>query len=176
MQLMKVTIILSALLMSVSVFLHAGPRSAGLSGNLSLPAPQSAPNITVSGKLANDKVKRGGSTRGTVTMEIPSGYHVNSNRPLEKFLVATQLQLETPNGLRVGPIAYPRAVLRTFTFSKVKVSVYEGRPVMSFTVSVPAGAPTGQVELKGRLRYQSCSDSLCFPPRTLEVKLYLTVN
>ncbi len=139
-------------------------------------APQSAPNIVVNGKLSTDKVKRGGSVRGSVTMEIPAGYHVNSSRPLEKFLVATQLQIEGPNGIRVGPVSYPRAVLRNFTFSKVKVSVYEGRPVMSFNVNVPANVATGQVELKARLRYQICSDSLCFPPRTQEVRLALMVN
>src|SRR5882672_10742757 len=74
--------------------------------------PQSAPNIGVSGKVSANSVKRGRSVRGTVVMDIPSGYHVNSNRPLEKFLIATQLQIEAPNGIRVGPVAYPRAVLR----------------------------------------------------------------
>ena len=114
--------------------------------------------------------------RGTVVMDIPSGYHVNSNRPLEKFLVATQLTIEAPNGIRVGPVTYPRALLRNFKFSKTRVSVYEGRAVMSFSVNVPAKAATGSVELKGRLRYQSCNDSLCFPPKTQEVSLWLTVN
>jgi DsbC/DsbD-like thiol-disulfide interchange protein len=138
--------------------------------------PQSAPNIGVNGKLSTDKVRRGGTVRGTVTMDIPGGYHVNSNRPLEKFLVATQLTVEAPKGVRLGPVVYPRAILRNFQFSKTKVSVYEGRAVMNFNVSVPASAATGSVELKGRLRYQSCSDSVCFPPRTQEVSLWLTVN
>ena len=139
-------------------------------------APQSAPNIGVNSKLSANNVKRGGSVRATVTMDIPAGYHVNSNRPLEKFLVATELKIEAPNGIRVGAVVYPRALLRNFTFSKTRVSVYEGRAVMSFNVTVPAKAPTGSVELKGRLRYQSCNDSLCFPPKTQEVSLRLTVN
>src|SRR2546428_9502272 len=91
------------------------------------PLPQSPPNIGVSGSLSSNNVKRGRSVQGTITMEIPAGYHVNSNRPLEKCLVATQLKIEAPSGIRVGPVIYPRAVLRTFKFSKVRVSVYEGR-------------------------------------------------
>jgi DsbC/DsbD-like thiol-disulfide interchange protein len=141
-----------------------------------VPAPQSAPNISVNGQLSAGNVKRGGSVRGTVTMDIPAGYHVNSNRPLEQFLVATQLTIEAPNGIRIGPVAYPRAVLRSFKFSKTKVSVYEGHVVMTFNVTVPLKAATGSVELKGRLRYQSCNDSLCFPPKTQEINLRLTVN
>ena len=140
------------------------------------PTPQSAPNIGVSGQLSANNVKRGGKTRGTVVMDIPGGYHVNSNRPLEQFLVATQLTIQVPNGIRVGPVTYPRPVLRSFKFSKTKVSVYEGRVVMSFNVMAPAKASAGSVELKGRLRYQSCNDSLCFPPKTQEVSLWLTVN
>ena len=140
------------------------------------PLPQSAPNIGVSGSLSAKNVKRGRAVQGTITMEIPAGYHVNSNRPLEKFLVATQLQIEASNSIRVGPVSYPRAVLRMFKFSKSRVSVYEGRAIMRFSVSVPANAAIGSVPLKARLRYQSCNDEVCFPPRTQEVILSLTIN
>jgi DsbC/DsbD-like thiol-disulfide interchange protein len=140
------------------------------------PSPQSPPNISVSGNLSANNLKRGRSVQGTITVEIPAGYHVNSNRPLEKFLVATQLKIEAPNGIRVGSVIYPRAVLRTFKFSKNRVSVYEGRAIMRFSVSVPASAKTGSAQLKARLRYQSCNDEVCFPPRTQEVSLSLTIN
>src|SRR4030095_16191687 len=79
--------------------------------------PQSAPNVAVNGSLAANKIGRGRSVQGTVTMEIPSGYHANSNRPLEKFLIATQLQIDAPGGIRVGPVGYPRALLRSLKFS-----------------------------------------------------------
>jgi hypothetical protein len=137
---------------------------------------QSPPNISVSGNLSTNKAQRGRSVQGTVVMDIPAGYHVNSSRPLEKFLIATALQIEGSNGIRVGPVSYPRAILRSFKFSKNKVSVYEGRAVMRFKVSVPAGAAIGSSELKARLRYQSCNNEVCFPPRTQEVSLWLTVN
>jgi thiol:disulfide interchange protein DsbD len=109
-------------------------------------------------------------------MDIPAGFHVNSSRPLEKFLVPTQLQVEAPKGIRVGPVTYPRAVLRSFKFSKNKVSVYEGRATMRFNVTVPAGYSQGSAELKARLRYQSCNEESCFPPQTKEVSLSLAIN
>ena len=139
-------------------------------------SPQSAPNIAVSGRLSNDKIQRGSSVQATLVMDIPSGYHVNSSRPLEKFLVATQLQIDVPNGIRVGPVIYPRAVLRNFKFSKSKVSVYEGRATMRVNVIVPKNFAPGSAELKARLRYQSCNDEACFPPQTREISLPLTIN
>ncbi len=141
-----------------------------------LATPQSAPNIPVNGSLASNKTQRGGTVQGTMVMDIPSGYHANSNRPLEKFLIATQLQMEAPKGIRVGPILYPRPLLRSLKFSKSRVSVFEGRTTIRFSVTVPRGFNGNSVELKARLRFQSCNDDLCFPPQTREVKLWLNVE
>jgi hypothetical protein len=138
--------------------------------------PQSAPNIPVDGSLSSSKIQRGRTAQGSIVIDIPSGYHVNSNRPLEKFLIATQLQLETPRGVRVGPIVYPRARLRLLKFSKSKVSVFEGRTTMRFSVMVPRNFQGNSAELKAKLRFQSCNDDTCFPPQTREVKLWLNVE
>jgi len=139
------------------------------------PLPQSPPNIGVNGYLSVDKAQRGQRVEAAVVMDIPSGYHVNANQPLEKFLIATQLQIEAPTGVRVGRVSYPRAVLRNLKFSKNRVSLYEGRTIMHFNVTVPANFASGSTELKARLRYQSCNDDFCFPPQTREVTLPLTV-
>lgn len=134
-------------------------------------SPQSAPNIGVNGYASTDKVQRGRIVQVAVVMDIPNGYHVNSNRPLESFLKATQLKVEAPGGVRVGPVAYPRALLRKFSFSNDRLSVYEGRVVLRFNVTVPASFGGGSMELKAKLNYQSCSDALCFPPQSREVKV-----
>jgi thioredoxin:protein disulfide reductase len=139
-------------------------------------SPQSAPNIEVNASLSANKAQRGRSVWGSVTIQIPSGYHVNSNRPLEKFLIPTELTVETPKGFRVSRVIYPRAVLRNFKFSKNRVSVYEGRATMRFNVTVPRSKSTGSTELKLRLRFQSCNDEVCFPPQTRELKLWLNVE
>lgn len=139
-------------------------------------AAQSPPHINVSASLSSNKVARGRTVRATVTMDIPGGYHVNSNRPLEKFLIPTTLKVDAPDGIRTGPIAYPRALLRKFKFSKNNVSVYEGRAVMRFNLTVPAGTSTGSKEVKLKVRYQSCNDEVCFPPQTKELSLWLNVE
>ncbi len=138
--------------------------------------PQSSPNIPVNGSLAASKIARGRTVAGTIVMDIPSGYHANSNRPLERFLIATQLQLEAPQGIRVGPILYPRAILRSLKFSKNKVSVFEGRTTIRFSVTVPRDFKGNSAELKARLKFQACNDDTCFPPQTREVKIWLGVE
>lgn len=137
---------------------------------------QSAADINVSGWVKPDKIKRAGSTKGNVVMEIPSGLHVQSNRPLDKFLVPTKLEIEAPQGVRVGSIIYPRALMRNLKFSKGKVAVYEGRSLIRFNVTVPPSFSGNSAEIKGRLRFQACNDEACFPPVTREVKMWLNVE
>lgn len=142
----------------------------------SLPSPQSAPNISVNGSLAPQKVRRGRTVQGTIVMGIPRGYHVNSNKPLEKFLIPTSLKIEAPSGIKVGPMVYPRALIRSLKFSKNKVAVFEGRTTIRFTVTVPAGYSGNSAQLKTRLRYQSCSDEVCFPPQNKDESLWLKIE
>jgi DsbC/DsbD-like thiol-disulfide interchange protein len=138
--------------------------------------PQSPPHISVSGSLSANRTQRGRTVQASVVMDIPAGYHVNSNKPLEKFLIPTSLKIEAPNGIRVGRVNYPRAVLRTFKFSKNRVSVYEGRATVRFKITAPKSFNSGSAEVKVRLRYQSCDDEVCFPPQTREVSLWLNVE
>jgi len=142
----------------------------------STPPPQSAGDVKVYGTLAPDKIKKGRVVRATVTMEIPSGLHIQSSKPLDKFLVATKLDVETPSGMQVGPVSYPRALLRTLKFSKDKVAVYEGKAMIRFDVTVPANYSGGSGDIKGKLRFQACNDDSCFAPVTREVKMWLNVE
>jgi len=138
-------------------------------------APTPQPNIGVNGYFATDKAQRGRIIQAAIVIDIPSGYHINSNRPLESYLIATQLKVDAPSGIRVGPTVYPRALLRTFKFSKKQLSVYEGRAVLRFNVTVPVNYSSGSVDLKARVRLQSCNEEVCFPPKTQEVNLSIGV-
>ena len=130
----------------------------------------------MNGSFTPERVKRGSTVRGTVVMEIPSGFHTHSNKPLEKYLIATDLKVEAPSGVRVGPTVYPRPLMRSLKFSKSKVSVFEGRTILRFSVTIPPNYSGNSAEIRGRLRYQSCNDDMCFSPQTREVKMWLNVQ
>ncbi len=139
------------------------------------PAPSPEPNIGVAGYYATDKAQRGRTIRAAIVIDIPSGYHINSSRPLESYLIATQLKIDASNGARVGVIAYPAAKMRTFKFSKKSLSVYENKAILRFTVTLTANYQGNELALKAHLRYQSCNDEVCFPPKTQTVDLGIGV-
>ena len=142
----------------------------------SSPVLQSANDVKVSGWASPDKTRRGRSVQGNVVMEIPSGLHVQSSKPLDKFLIPTKLEIEAPQGVKVSAPIYPRAVMRNLKFSKSKVAVYEGRAQIRFNVAIPANFNGNSAELKGRLRFQACNDESCFAPVTREVKIWVNLE
>jgi DsbC/DsbD-like thiol-disulfide interchange protein len=133
------------------------------------------PNIGVNGFFSADKAQQGRTIQAAVVINIPSGYHINSNRPLAGFLIPTSVKIEAPGGIRVGAVSYPRAQLRSFSFSQDKLSVYEGRAVLRFNVTIPAKFSTGVTQLRARVKYQSCNDEACFAPQTRQVSMPIAV-
>lgn len=134
------------------------------------------PNIDVNGHFSAARAHRGRVVTATVVIDIPSGFHINSNHPLAKFLIPTSLKVEAPGGVRVGAVSFPPAHLRSFSFSQDKLSVYEGRVVLRFNVTVPANFSGDELSLRANLRYQSCNDEACFPPVTREVSMSIAVG
>jgi thiol:disulfide interchange protein DsbD len=114
-----------------------------------------------------DLVKLVSATSGSVTLQILDGWHINSNKPLDDFVIPTELKLD-PATADLVSAEYPAHVLRTFTFSgDSKLAVYEGRIQINFVARLKNGAK----EIKGRLHYQACNDKVCLPPRDLALVL-----
>ena len=142
---------------------------------ISLAAPAPEPNISVVGYFSNDKAQRGRPVRVSIVIDIPSGYHINSNRPLETYLIATSVKVDPPNGIRAGAVSYPRPLLRNFKFSKKQLSVYEGQARLKFTLTVPVNYSENSANIKARVRLQSCNDEVCFPPKNYDLSLKIDV-
>lgn len=139
-------------------------------------APAPDPNIGVKGYYSNDRAQRGRTIRAAIVIDIPAGYHVNGNRPLNKYSIPTALKIEAPRGVTVGPVAYPRAIVRKLKATNNEpLAVYEGRAILRFNVTVPANYQGNEVVLKARLRYQSCNDEVCYPPKNQDVDMGIGV-
>jgi DsbC/DsbD-like thiol-disulfide interchange protein len=128
----------------------------------------SASAQSVSGSIGKGTVTRGDAARGTVTLSIPGGLHVNSSRPGSQYAIPTSVRVRG-TGVKVGGISYPRGRNRKFSFSENSINVYEGRVSFPFTVNVPAGFRGNVVRLTATVRYQACTDEVCYAPTSRSV-------
>lgn len=142
-------------------------------GTLLLAAAASAQTVT--GSISNGTVQKGRSARGTVVLSIPGGLHTNSNRPGNKYQIPTTVRL-TAAGARVSGPTYPRGVNRKFQFSETVINVYEGTVRFPFTITVPAGFRGNTVSVRAVVRYQACTDEVCYPPRNKEITITARVR
>ena len=124
---------------------------------------------TVNGSIGT--VTRGGSGRGSVILNVPGGLHVNSNRPASEYAIATTVSVSSSGGVKTGPVSYPRGANRKFQFSESTINVYEGRVAFPFTIRVPAHFRGDTVRVRAVVRYQACTNEVCYPPKTAEVTL-----
>lgn len=114
--------------------------------------------------------RTGKSVRVTVTLDIPQGLHVNSNRPKGDNLIATVVT-PTGGGLRFGAVRYPAGHDKVFGFSRNALNVYEGRVTFSFPVTLPANFKGNTTDFRVAVRYQACTDEVCYPPKTKRINM-----
>ncbi|MDQ3322009.1 MAG: protein-disulfide reductase DsbD N-terminal domain-containing protein [Acidobacteriota bacterium] len=136
---------------------------------LALGLSVSAQAVGIDGSIG--AVKRGGSARGTIVMNVPNGLHANSNRPGSEYAIPTVVKVSAPRGVRVGGVSYPRGRTRKFGFSEEALNVYEGRNAFGFNLTVPANYKGNTVKVRATVRYQTCTDEVCYPPKTQEITL-----
>ncbi|HSO74780.1 MAG TPA: protein-disulfide reductase DsbD domain-containing protein [Blastocatellia bacterium] len=122
------------------------------------------------------KVKTGAAVEAAVVIDIDAGYHINSNRPAESFLIATALKLQPLKGLAYGRVFYPKAKLQKFSFSPTPMSVYEGKVLLKFTVRALPSLAAGSHVVAGKLTVQACDHEKCLRPQTIDVEIPFDVS
>ena len=125
---------------------------------------------SVNGSIGNGTATRGKATRATVVLSIPGGLHANSNRPGSEYAIPTTVRA-TAKGVKIGAVSYPRGHNRKFGFSENTINVYEGRANFGFNVTVPANYSGSSVKINVTVKYQTCNDEVCYPPKSKQITL-----
>ena len=120
-------------------------------------------------------VKAGAEAPVKLRVKLNTGYHVNSNKPADEYLIPLKLTW-TAEPLTVSSIAFPEPHMEKYSFSEKPLSVYTGDFDIVTQFTAPANAPKGEKTITGKLRYQACSQTACYPPRSAEVKITINIH
>ena len=139
---------------------------------LVLTSPQQPPNLANASEVVKprifvslDPVPREREFKVAVVVDIASGFHMNSHKPSEEYLVATTLTPKLPAGFELIDTIYPKGQLEKFSFSPNQpLDAYTGSVTFLLRLSAKTGAALGPTEIPMILRYQACNDSTCLPP------------
>lgn len=108
-----------------------------------------------------------GAGHGTLTVraKIEPGWHVNSHKPSDDYLIATEVKLDAADGVAFGTPSYPEGKLLKFAFSDSPLSVYAEEFAVEVPVSWPASRPAPVIS--GSVEFQSCNDTQCLAPASV---------
>ena len=123
-----------------------------------------------------DPVPRGKAFEAAVVVHIAEGYHMNSHKPSDTYLIPTTLTPKLPAGIRLVDTMYPPGSLKKFAFSPDKpLDVYSGSVTLRLKLMAENTAAVGSTAIPMTLRYQACNNSSCLPPVKVPVTAELRV-
>ena len=102
-----------------------------------------------------------------IPVTVDAGFHVNSDKPKEEFLVPLSLTWTSTGALDPGAVIYPKP-----TIEKVgdqQLLVFTGKFDLLANFKIGSSASAGPGSAAGKLRYQACNSNTCFPPKTIAI-------
>lgn len=122
-------------------------------------------------------LRAGPMRRLVVRFELPPGLHIYGE-PVPEGMVATQIEVEAPEGVRCEAIERPPTRELSLPGVAAPLHVWDGTvdfviPVFGNTGLAPKlrEGPDATIELQVHVRYQACDDAQCFIPRRHTIEL-----
>jgi DsbC/DsbD-like thiol-disulfide interchange protein len=113
-------------------------------------------------------VKRGTTVLETLKVVVQPGFHVNSDKPKDEFVIP--LKLTWSDGpLETTSTSYPKP--EEIQVGSERLTVFTGTFNIHTEFKAPEHAQAGTATMAGKLRYQACNDQMCLRPATVDVKV-----
>jgi cytochrome c biogenesis protein CcdA/thiol-disulfide isomerase/thioredoxin len=127
---------------------------------------QTRPTAAIAPSVETDGVRAGSPTRVALTVTLPEGLHIQSNKPRDPSLIAATLTIDVPPGVRVAHLVFPESKDFTLNGQAEPLAVFDHEFVAGAELEIAGSVPPGDLVVPARFRYQACNDRVCFPPVT----------
>ncbi len=131
--------------------------------------PPEMPKPVVTPALNANALKAGEKSILALVVNVPAGYHAQSHTPTEDNVAFEVTPAATANVEAQAPV-YPPGKEEDYK-ELGKLNVYTGKVTIYIPITVTAGAPVGPVTLTGKVHYQMCDDTSCFPPADVQYSI-----
>ncbi len=116
--------------------------------------------------------KPGGTIDEVLKVTVRDGYHVNSDKPKDEFIIPLKLTWNGP--VEVKQITFPKA--DEIDVNGQKLTVFTGSFAIHTQLLIRADSAKGKTTVTGKLRYQACNNEMCLRPATIDIELPVTIE
>jgi len=135
-----------------------------------MPKPETVVQVRV--EPLEVSVKAGATVAATLLATIKPGFHINSNKPVQEYLIPTRVELLEAPPFVLEKADFPPGEMKAFGFAAdEELSVYEGTVRVPLELRAKPGAAAGNHNLRLAFHYQACNDRFCLRPAQREVVL-----
>jgi cytochrome c biogenesis protein CcdA len=124
------------------------------------------PEATVTPFVESEAVRPGSPVRVALTVGLPEGLHVQSDKPRDPSLIPTVLTIEAPAGVKVTQLVFPHPTDFAQEGQPQPLAVFEREFVVGAELEIDGSLAPGELAIPAKLRYQACNDKVCFRPTT----------
>ena len=121
------------------LFLSALALLAGTAGQATAQLRRIPAEITP--LVESDGVRPGTTVRAALKVALPEGFHVQSNKPRDPSLIATELAVEGPSGIQVDELVFPKAVEFPQEGLDQPLLVFDREFTIGVRLALPANLP-----------------------------------
>jgi thiol:disulfide interchange protein DsbD len=122
------------------------------------------------------EIQPGGSARAAITVRLPEGFHMNSDKPREENLIPITVSMEAIPAVAGATAAFPEALDLKQEGATLPLRVFEREFAIGLQVNAASDAAAGAHKLPLRVRYQACDEKQCYLPITASLELNLSVS
>jgi uncharacterized protein YyaL (SSP411 family) len=114
-----------------------------------------------------------GTRQLQLNLQIPDGWHINSDQPGNPDLIGTRISLTAESGWQLETISYPQGKRLKLVSQEKPLSLYTGKVTIQARLE-PSNKAGAYLTLPIQVRLQACNEKVCLPPEqvTLRVGLY----
>jgi DsbC/DsbD-like thiol-disulfide interchange protein len=119
-------------------------------------------------------ITRGGHGKLVVTISMAPNAHVQAHLVPDPSFIPTNFKPDSGGGIKLGAPKYP--VGTSTSSGGIKQSIYEGQARITVPITVATSATPGTKSVGGKLTFQACNETVCFPPKTVTLTTIVTVK
>jgi len=112
----------------------------------------------------SEPVHAGSGAALTIELEIARNYHINSNNPLQDYLIPTSVEFDPSPGATFEEAVFPAAQIKKLPVSDTPMAVYERTVRITAAMYVAEDFFQKEATVQGRVRSQACDRNSCLPP------------
>ncbi len=119
-------------------------------------------NVSAEFSLKPSKLKSNGEQQLTFVLDlnIKKGWHINADKPLQKQLIATSVELADKSPWQMTTIEFPPAQALALSFQKEPLLLYQGQVQISGSLTAQARHSL----IRFSLQLQACDEQHCLTP------------